>query len=214
MQYAPLVKKLYASNQLICESMAKNLREIYQLKIQLKGIRPPIWRHFLVSNTTSLQELHIACQIVMGWTNSHLHQFIKNNKRFGMVDPEFDVDWDDELSDEEDFKVKDILTFEGDHLLYEYDFGDDWQHKITLEKILPFKTEQQLPNCIKGSRGCPPEDVGGTWGYEEFLEAWLDENHSEHKDMKEWVGDYFHPEKLDVDEINELLNDVLLKAHN
>lgn len=86
--------------------MVSNLREVYQLKVQLKGIRPPIWRRFLVSNTATLEEFHHTIQIVMGWTNSHLHQFISGKARYGMVDPEFGMEWDDDLQDELNFKVK------------------------------------------------------------------------------------------------------------
>jgi len=188
--------------------MVSNLREVYQLKVQLKGIRPPIWRRFLVSNTSTLEDFHHTIQIVMGWTNSHLHQFISGKSRYGMVDPEFGMDWDDELQDELNFKVKDLLKSEGDSIVYEYDFGDGWEHKVTLEKVLPFDKYQFLPCCIKGKRGCPPEDVGGVWGYSDFLEKWIDENHLEHEDLKEWAGDYFFPEIFNQIETNEILEEV------
>jgi len=188
--------------------MVSNLRAVYQLKVQLKGVRPPIWRRFLVSNTSTLEEFHHTLQIVMGWTNSHLHQFISGNSRYGMVDPEFGMDWDDDLQDELNFKVKHLLKSEGDSILYEYDFGDGWEHKITLEKVLPFDKGQFLPFCVKGKRGCPPEDVGGVWGYGDFLEKWIDENHPEHEDLIEWAGDYFDPEIFDQTETNKILEEV------
>lgn len=188
--------------------MVSNLREVYQMKVQLKGVRPPIWRRFLVSNTATLEDFHYTIQIVMGWTNSHLHQFICGNSRYGMVDPEFDIAWDDDLQNELDFKIKDILSNEGDSILYEYDFGDAWEHNVTLEKIVPFEKAQFLPFCIKGKRGCPPEDVGGEWGYKDFLEKWNDKNHPEYKELREWVGDYFDPEIFDQAETNEILHEV------
>ena len=92
--------------------MANELLAVYQLKIQLKNIRPPIWRRFLVSKSSSLKDLHHVIQIVMGWTNSHLHQFICGNLRYGKVDPEFDMGWGDRVQDELDFKIKDILKNE------------------------------------------------------------------------------------------------------
>ncbi|MCP4297879.1 MAG: plasmid pRiA4b ORF-3 family protein [Proteobacteria bacterium] len=187
--------------------MIRNLREVYQLKVQLKGIRPPIWRRFLISNTSSLEDFHHTIQIVMGWTNSHLHQFIFGNSRYGMVDPEFDMDCDDGLMDELNFKVKDLLKSKGDSILYEYDFGDGWAHKITLEKVLPFVKEQFLPYCVKGKRGCPPEDVGGIWGYEDFLKKWIDKTHPEYEELREWAGDYFDPEIFDPSETNEILQE-------
>jgi len=188
--------------------MIRNLRENYQLKVQLKGIRPPIWRRVLVSSTSTLEDFHHTIQIVMGWTNSHLHQFTSGRSRYGMVDPEFGMDWDDDLQNECNFKVKDLLKDEGDSILYEYDFGDGWKHKITLEKVIPFEKERFLPECIKGKRGCPPEDVGGVWGYQDFLEKWNDKDHPEYEDIQEWVGDYFHPETFDLSETNEILQEV------
>lgn len=192
--------------------MVSHLREVYQLKIQLKGISPPIWRRFLVLNTSALEDLHHTIQIVMGWTDSHLHQFICGKSRYGIIDPEFGADWDDDLENELNFKVKDLLKNEGDSILYEYDFGDGWEHKITLEKILPFKSKQFLPFCIKGKRSCPPEDVGGVWGYADFLEKWNDKNHPEHKELREWAGDYFNPEIFDHSETNKTLQEIFPSA--
>lgn len=188
--------------------MVSKLREIYQLKVQLKGARPPVWRRFLVLNTSTLEEFHHTIQIVMGWTNSHLHQFICGKSRYGIVDPKFGMDWDDDLQDELNFKVKDLLRSEGDSILYEYDFGDGWEHQIKLEKVLPFNKAQFLPFCVKGKRGCPPEDVGGVWGYADFLEKWVDKSHPEHEELKEWAGEYFDPEIFEQDEVNEILQEV------
>jgi hypothetical protein len=100
------------------------------------------------------------------------------------------------------------LKNEGDSILYEYDFGDGWEHKITLEKVLSFEKSKFLSECIKGKRGCPPEDVGGAWGYQDFLEKWNDENHPEYEELLEWAGDYFHPEIFDLSETTEILLEV------
>ena len=186
--------------------MVSQLRQVYQLKVQLKGARPPIWRRILVTDVALLDEFHHTIQISMGWTNSHLHQFIVGKRRYGMTDPEFGMDWDDDLLDESDFRVKDILNEVGDSVLYEYDFGDGWEHQIKLEKIIPFDATLVLPQCIKGKRACPPEDVGGIYGYKEFLEKWEDESHPEHEDVLEWAGDYFlGPEEFDLEETNDIL---------
>lgn len=190
--------------------MAKpaQLRSIYQLKVQLTGLRPPVWRRLLVSSTATLEELHHTLQISMGWTNSHLHQFIVQKRRYGLVDPDLGMDWDNDLLDESDFKVQDVLKAEGDSIAYEYDFGDGWLHKVGLEKVLPFKLGQPLPYCVKGKRACPPEDVGGVPGYMDFVEKWLDPNHPEHADLVEWAGDFYGgPEYFSLDEANEFLTE-------
>lgn len=192
--------------------MVTSLREIYQLKIQLNDIRPPIWRRLLISSTSSLEDFHHAIQIVMGWTNSHLHQFVCGSSRYGKIDPESDIDPGFTLHDEINFKVKDLLKKEDDSILYEYDFGDGWEHKMTLEKILPYKKDQTLPFCIKGKRACPPEDVGGVFGYFDFLEKWSNEDHPEHKDMREWAGDHFESESFSPSETNEILREVFTRT--
>lgn len=119
-----------------------------------------------------------------------------------MIDPDFGLDLDDGFKDEKKYKVRDVLKNAGDKILYEYDFGDNWQHLITLEKILPFDKDQFLPVCIKGKRGCPPEDVGGPWGYADFLERWNNEDDPEYQELREWVEDDFEPEICDLFEIN------------
>lgn len=121
------------------------------------------------------------------------------------------LDWDDDLKNEMNFNVKDILKAPKDYIFYEYDFGDDWSHKITLEKISPFNPAQFLPHCVKGKRACPPEDVGGVWGYSDFLEQLNDKNHPEHEDVKEWIGGDFHAEAFDDSQINKILRDVFIK---
>ena len=183
--------------------MAKALRQIYQLKITLLGAKPPIWRRFLVVDSMTLMELHEVIQVVMGWTNTHLFQFTTGQKRYGIIDPNFDED--DGLIDANSTKLSTVLRKEKSKIKYEHDFGDGWTHDLILEKKLKFTPGQQLPYCVKGRRGCPPEDVGGVWGYRDFLEIYHDENHPEHQEMREWSGDYFHPENFDIEEINELL---------
>ena len=182
----------------------QQLRSIYQFKVTLVGSRPPIWRRILVPSTLKLSDFHLVLQIAMGWTNSHLHQFIINREIYGIPDEEFDFDM--KIKDENTFKLAQLLKNEKDSMQYEYDFGDGWQHKIMLEKILPFDKDAQLPACIKGKRACPPEDCGGIWGYEELLEAIQDPDHNEHQAMLDWLGEPpFESEALDLEGINELL---------
>ena len=177
----------------------KQLRSVYQIKISLIGAKPPIWRTVLVPGNLGLASFHEVIQQTMGWTDSHLHQFIANNVFYGIPDDDFGM----EMEDEAKYKLSDLLKKEKDTLIYEYDFGDSWEHKILLEKILPFDGKTALPVCIKGKRACPPEDCGGIWGYEDLLEAISNPNHPEHEDMLEWLGGEFDPEEFDLEQINK-----------
>ncbi|MCF6249689.1 MAG: plasmid pRiA4b ORF-3 family protein [Methylococcaceae bacterium] len=179
------------------------LRSIYQLKITLVGSKPPIWRRILVSNNMVLDEFHLALQITMGWTNSHLHQFIANGHFYGIYDDEFDFGM--EIKDESEYKLNQLLKSEKDSIIYEYDFGDGWEHKILLEKILPFNKDKRLPYCEKGKRSCPPEDCGGIWGYKDLIDVINDIEDPEHESMLEWLGDEFDPETFDLEQTNKIL---------
>ena len=177
----------------------KQLKNIYQIKISLIGAKPPIWRTVLVPSDLKLAAFHDVIQVAMGWTDSHLHQFIANQVFYGIPDDDFEL----EMEDETKYKLSQLLKKEKESLIYEYDFGDSWEHKILLEKILPFDTKTALPVCIKGKRACPPEDCGGIWGYEELLETISNPKHPDHENMLEWLGGEFDPEEFDLEEINE-----------
>lgn len=182
--------------------MARKLPKIYQIKVTLNGVRPPIWRRLQVSSATRLPELHDIIQISMGWTDSHLHMFVAGDRQYGVPDPDFE----DETIPEEGVQINALLKKEKDSVIYEYDFGDGWQHKVTLEKIIDDAPGRAVPRCIAGRRTCPPEDVGGIWGYEEFLTAYADKTHPEHEEFVEWAGEYFDPERFDVEEVNAILS--------
>ncbi len=180
----------------------QTLRSVYQLKISLENAKPPIWRRLLVSNDIKLDTLHMAIQISMGWTNSHLHQYITKDREFyGLLDDDFGFD----IKEENKFRLSQLLKHEKESLIYEYDFGDSWIHKITLEKILPFNPNKKLPYCVTGKRACPPEDCGGIWGYSDLLLILEDPKHPEYKEMLDWIGGKFDPTLLDRKEINQLL---------
>jgi len=181
------------------------LRKTYQLKVTLKGIRPPIWRRILTESTMPLPAFHLTLQVVMGWDNAHLHQFTQDGKIYSIRDPEFNLPG---TLDESQYRLHQLLKKEKDHLVYEYDFGDGWEHHVVLEKILPYDPDQPLPLCIKGKRACPPEDVGGVWGYTNFLEALTDPAHPDHDDYRSWVGDSFDPLAFELEEVNALLHDI------
>lgn len=181
----------------------RSLRSIYELKVTLLGIRPPVWRRLQVASTDSLADLHVALQVVMGWANVHMHQFMKDDLHYGEPEEEFSQ----HVRDEAEYRLDQILKNEKDTLLYLYDFGDCWEHQIVLEKILPFTTDITLPVCIKGRRACPPEDVGGVGGYGMFLDAINDPSHPESEGLIEWIGGDYDPEYFDLPLVNDLLQD-------
>jgi len=179
---------------------------IYQIKVTLTGSKPPIWRRIQVRSDITLAKLHDIIQAVMGWYDYHLHQFIVAGAYFGVPDPEYD-DWVD-MRDEKKMRLNQITTSQGFKFAYEYDFGDSWEHTLLVEKILPPEEGVQYPVCVKGRRACPPEDVGGIWGYDGFLEAIQDPNHPEYDMYLEWIGGEFDPEAFDLDEANAALRRV------
>ncbi|MEY3808455.1 MAG: hypothetical protein RI893_1431 [Pseudomonadota bacterium] len=172
---------------------------IYQLKITLIDTHPPIWRRVFVPGNFNLYQLHQVIQAGMGWTDSHLHQFIIDSQFYSLpFEDEAQEDLDESL-----FKLEQIAPSIKCKFVYEYDFGDSWRHQIVVEKILPDDPNETYPQCIKGKRACPPEDVGGVWGYKTFLEALRDEQHEVHDSYMEWIGGEFDPEELDLIEINQ-----------
>ncbi|MBI1881343.1 MAG: plasmid pRiA4b ORF-3 family protein [Chloroflexi bacterium] len=181
--------------------------DIYQIKVTLRDSKPPIWRRIQVPSDINLGKLHRILQVVMGWTDSHLHQFIVGGTYYGEPDPDYQ-DMGMEMRDEKRVKLNQFVRGEKSRLRYEYDFGDSWEHELLVEKILPPEPGVRYPLCLTGKRACPPEDVGGVWGYPDFLEAIKDPKHPEHEDMLEWVGGEFDPEAFDLDEVNEALRHV------
>ena len=173
-------------------------KKTYQIQIALRGSKPKIWRRILVPSNLLLPDFHKIIQTTMGWTNSHLHQFIKNRIFYTRRMADDNVDYSKT-------KISDLLKKEKDRIIYEYDFGDSWEHEILVEEILPVEKDGHYPICLKGKRACPPEDCGGIWGYSDFLKAIEDINHPEHDDMLEWIGGGFDPEKFDIESINKKL---------
>ncbi len=179
-------------------------KNIYQIQLTLKNFRPKIWRRLLVPSDVLLSDLHKIIQTTMGWTNSHLHQFEKNREFYEPPAPE-DMMLDSYGVDYTGLKLNDFLLKPKEKFTYEYDFGDGWEHEITLEKILPSDTSTTLPVCIAGAMNCPPEDCGGVWGYSELLEIMKDPGHEEYEMYKEWLPEDFDPEYFDMDDINKAL---------
>jgi hypothetical protein len=179
----------------------RKTRKIYELRITLCEIGPPISRRVLVTDNATLGDLHWIIQLSMGWTNSHLHQFIIDGIYYS--DPKFDLDeYPDDVRDEYRATLGQIVAGEGARFIYDYDFGDSWQHEISVEGIHPLRKDETYPRCVDGERACPPEDCGGVLGYANFLAAISDPSHPEHEELLEWAGGSFDPERCDLNGIN------------
>ena len=177
---------------------SKGKATVYRFKITLKNTRPPIWRRVETKDVT-LEKFHELTQTAMGWTNSHLHQFEIGDTRY--TDPRFMEHAMDDFGaiSYAGVRVSDLVSQHGTKLRidYEYDFGDGWQHSIVLEKVTDAEPGVRYPRCIDGDRACPPEDVGGVWGFADFVEAITNSNHEQHEEFLEWNGP-FDPTEFDA----------------
>ena len=185
----------------------KQSQSVYQLKITLRGIRPLIWRRVQVRSDVTLAHLHWVMQFAMGWTNSHLHSFSIQEMKYSMNMPGLGFDELD-MCNEQPVKLDKIITGEKFRFVYLYDFGDCWEHEVLVEKVLTAQSDTRYPICVKAKRACPPEDCGGTWGYQTLLKAIKDPKHPEHRFRLEWLGSSFDPEAVELDEINALLETI------
>ncbi len=180
---------------------------VYELMVTLSDL--PIWRRVLVRGDMNLGVLHAIIQVAMGWTNSHLHQFIIKNKFY--TDPLTcdDMFTDSENLDEEEAFLMVVAPKKNISFLYEYDFGDSWEHTITVEKIHKSDTPPKcVAECLEGSGACPPEDCGGIGGYLDLLEIIQDPSHKMYESMMEWLGGGFYPDAFDVAEVNKHLKKI------
>ena len=182
---------------------------IVRAEVHILGIEPKITRTIDLPMGLNFAQIHEVLQVAFGWTDSHLHQFNIGGIIYGA--PEFDEDgvFDNRIFDATGLRLIDIVfPYDPDDrpitILYEYDFGDGWRHLLRLER-LPREEGVKYPRCIAGARSGPPEDVGGTSGYADFLEAWLDPHHEDHKAMRRWVGRKFEPEQCNLDAINKAI---------
>ena len=147
-----------------------------------------IWRRILVPSNPLLPDLHRIIQTTMGWTNSHLHQFVKEERFYKEWTIEDDF-WDTQCDvDYKNTKISDLFTKEKEQIIYEYDFGNGWEHDLILEKIHPFDDKTVYPVCLDGKLNCPPEDCGGIWGYYNMLEILRQADHEEYDSYIEWLG--------------------------
>jgi hypothetical protein len=174
----------------------------FQFRVALREIVPTIWRRILVPGDYTFWDLHVAIQDAMGWLDYHLHLFrvesplIDAAAQIGIPDEDF-FEGDERILPGWEVPVAAYLFEPGDTAVYEYDFGDGWEHDLTLEAILPDETGKHFPICLAGQRACPPEDCGGVGGYENVIEVLRNPDHEEHASMLSWVGGSYDPAGFD-----------------
>jgi hypothetical protein len=164
-----------------------------QLRVELKHVKPHVWRRVIVPETVTLAKLHTILQAAMGWSDSHLHEY------------EIAGVSDEPIQSDRRPKLKAIVESRVRRFIYLYDFGDGWEHEIVLEDVIAPKTGGPHVRCTAGENACPPEDVGGEPGYESFLDAIRDPSHEEHQQMIEWIGYPFDPTAFDINAVNQRL---------
>lgn len=178
--------------------------DIAQIKVSLQYVEPAIWRRLEVPAEIKLARLHIALQAAIGWQDYHLHAFRIGDIEYGLPDPDYEP-MGVPLKDDRRATLRSLVNV-GESFVYEYDFGDGWEHEILVEAVLAPRPRTRYPRVVDGARACPPEDVGGPPGYEGFLEAVGDPHHAEHDSMLEWAGGSFDPEAFDLDAANRELD--------
>lgn len=178
-----------------------NTQGIYQFKVSLLSIKPLIWRRILIEPENTLEDFHQVIQLSMGWEDYHLYSFNYGRQCF-----EFNGNGRPSL------KLSSLKMKKGDEILYVYDLGDGWEHKIELEALIPRTKELFYPCCIDGKRACPPEDSGGPFGYLKKLKILKNKKHPEHEEVFEWMGEDFDPECFDLNEVNTGMQDAFVSA--
>ncbi|MGX1901860.1 plasmid pRiA4b ORF-3 family protein [Thermolongibacillus altinsuensis] len=190
-------------------------KTLYQFKIALKDIRPPIWRRVVVPSHITFAQFHKVIQAAMGWIDYHLYEFEVDNILIDVPDEEYELPYGrwQERYHARKVKLEQLLTEEGQTFTYTYDFGDHWVHAITLEKIEETTEPFPHPICLKGKRACPPEDIGGVHGYMRMIETLErnDPNDEERNELIEWYGGEFDPEYFDLEETNEILKSITFR---
>lgn len=158
--------------------------EVFIVRVELDEVDPLVWRALAVRSSMNLAGFHDVLQDAMGWTNSHLHEYVVGDERIGVPDPDDRTS----LRDERRVRLRDVLRKPRDQMFYDYDFGDNWRHIVRLESVIRATRGERYPILLAGECACPPEDVGGPPGYEDFLKAIKDPAHEDHESMLEWIG--------------------------
>jgi len=173
---------------------------VVRIRASLREVAPEVWRRVVVPADFTLAELHHVLQAAFAWDDTHLHVFKAGGARYGLAHVDAPAD---EL-DESRYGVGDVLG-PGATAQYEYDFGDSWVHELQVEAVERADPLVTYPVCTGGARARPPEDCGGSSGYERLLQALADPGHEEHVSLRRWVGGFFDPEGFDLNAVNREL---------
>jgi hypothetical protein len=174
----------------------------YQIYVELEEVRPKVWRRFLVPDTIELPRLHVTLLWGTGWDGGHIHEFEFIDANYCAQEPNSELP--DGVLDEEGVTLREALG-RSREFRYIYDYGDAWWHKVKVEKTVALAVPIALAICVGGENACPPEDIRGAPGYEEFLEIMADPEHPEHAEQKAWIGRDFDPKQFSVEETNRRL---------
>lgn len=179
------------------------MNQLLQLKVELNETEPKIWRRLLIEDNSNFLELHLAIQLAMGWQNSHLFEFNLEGLNISLLDEEDEFD-EDKLDASSETLWENIKTV-GQTINYTYDFGDSWEHTITVEQIQPLDKKQKYPVCLGGEMNCPPEDCGGIEGFYENLEILKNPQHADYKETLQWMGKNYNAAAFNLEESNKNL---------
>jgi hypothetical protein len=172
---------------------------IYQLKITLAHIKPPIWRRVQTPDC-SLGRLHDIIQASFAWEDYHMWEFTVGGQQYG-TDPGGELGF----GRPDRMKLSQVVAAGAKKFTYTYDFGDTWEHAVLVEKTPAPEPKVKYPRCVAGARAGPPEDCGGPWGYVDFVDAIQNPKHERHEDLLDWIGGEFDPEAFSVDKVNKEL---------
>ena len=187
---------------------AGKIGEVYQLRIDLRGTKnPKVWRRIVVPATIKLSLLHVVLLRAMGWGGGHMHEFTFAQGSYASVEPGLDLPFD--VQDESRVSLRNALKASAT-FTWLYDYGDNWQHKVKVERAEVMGFALKHPLCITGQGACPPDDVGGEPGFENFLQAMADPAHPEHDELTGWYGGSFDPAAFSADDVQAQLDEIKL----
>ena len=182
------------------------------LRVELEDIEPLIWRRVAVRTSMNLKAVHGVIQAAMGWLDCHLWEFTANERKYGMLIPD-DPDWNERIKDAATTKLSALLTTGVREVGYVHDMGDNWQHRIIVEKLKAAEPGALYPQFLGGERRCPPEDCGGIPGYYEFLGNIASKESKQRKAALNWYGGPYDPDEIDERKIVTALNQIVTKGH-